>query len=121
MALRRRRPEAGLIHHSDRGVQHASGPFQRLLEAHGITCSMSRTGDCLDNAVMESFFGTLKTELDEPLPTHAAARAAVFEYIEASYRTPGEAWRFQRVQFPSGQGAEPLHPGSSLGLMEATT
>jgi transposase InsO family protein len=85
MALRRRRPQAGLIHHSDRGVQYASGPFQRLLEAHGITCSMSRKGDCLDNAVMESFFGTLKTELDEPWPTHAAARSAVFEYIEVFY------------------------------------
>ena len=74
-----------LIHHSDRGVQYASGSFQKLLHSHGIVCSMSRKGDCYDNAVMESFFGTLKTELDEPMPTRAGARVALFEYIEVFY------------------------------------
>ncbi len=77
--------DQGLVHHSDRGVQYASGMFQALLSQHGIVCSMSRKGDCYDNAVMESFFGTLKTELDEPLPTRAAARLALFEYIEVFY------------------------------------
>lgn len=74
-----------LIHHSDRGVQYASSSFRQLLEEHDIVCSMSRKGDCYDNAMIESFFGTLKTELDEPLPTRAAARLALFEYIEVFY------------------------------------
>jgi len=78
-------PGAGLIHHSDRGTQYASSSFQRLLDEHSITCSMSRKGNCWDNAMMESFFGTLKTELDEPLPTRAAARVSLFEYIEVFY------------------------------------
>lgn len=86
-AIRERRPprRGGLIHHSDRGVQYASGSFQRLLDTHGIVCSMSRKGDCYDNAMMESFFGTLKTELDDPMPTRSAARQALFEYIEVFY------------------------------------
>ncbi len=62
MAIWRRRPEAGLIHHSDRGSQYASKAFRRLLKAHGIKGSMSRKGDCWDNAVVESFFGSLKQE-----------------------------------------------------------
>lgn len=87
MALRTRDidPSTGLIHHSDRGVQYASNSFQRLLETHGIVCSMSGKGDCYDNAMMESFFGTLKAELDEPLATHAIARVKLFEYIEVFY------------------------------------
>lgn len=85
MAIETRRPNDGLIHHSDRGVQYASGSFQRLLETHGIACSMSRKGDCYDNAVIESFFGTLKTELDEPFATRASARLALFDYIEVFY------------------------------------
>jgi len=86
-ALHTRRPggDQGLIHHSDRGVQYASGSFQKLLEKHGIVCSMSRKADCYDNAMMESFFGTLKTELDEPLPDHRTARMALFDYIEVFY------------------------------------
>ena len=76
---------AALIHHSDRGSQYASGDFQQLLDDHGITCSMSRKGNCYDNAVSESFFGTLKTELDEPLPTRAIAHAELFDYIEVFY------------------------------------
>ena len=75
----------GLIHHSDRGSQYASGDFQQLLDDHGITCSMSRKGNCYDNAVSESFFGTLKTELDEPLPTRAIAHQKLFDYIEVFY------------------------------------
>jgi transposase InsO family protein len=87
MALTHRRPtcEDGLIHHSDRGSQYASESFRQLLERHHITCSMSRKGNCYDNAVMESFFGTLKTELDEPLATRAVARRELFEYIEVFY------------------------------------
>jgi putative transposase len=86
-ALQSRRPDPriGLIHHSDRGVQYASGSFQKLLNNHRIVASMSRKGNCYDNAMMESFFGTLKTELDEPMTSHAAARLALFEYIEVFY------------------------------------
>jgi putative transposase len=87
MAVRARNVDVAdaLIHHSDRGVQYASGSFQKLLADHDVVCSMSRRGDCYDNAMMESFFGTLKTELDEPLPSRAAARLALFEYIEVFY------------------------------------
>jgi transposase InsO family protein len=87
MAIRRRRSPRGLIHHSDRGVQYASEPYQATLARHGLRCSMSRRGNCLDNAPMESFFGSLKTELVHrtSFPTRAAARRALFEYIEAFY------------------------------------
>ncbi len=86
MALRRRCPQAGLLHHSDRDCQYTSADYQRLLAAHGITVSMSRTGNCYDNAAMESFFATLKTEcVDHRFPTRQAARAAIFDYIEVWY------------------------------------
>jgi len=87
MALRTRRPEPGLLHHSDRGVQYASGDYQKLLAEHGIDCSMSRKGDCWDNAVAESFFSTLKAERVHRTDyvTRSQARASVFEYIEAFY------------------------------------
>lgn len=83
MALGLRQPGAGLLHHSDRGSQYASGAYQEILDERGITCSMSRRGDCWDNAVVESFFGTLKVELlhRRPWPTRQAARLAVSEYL----------------------------------------
>jgi putative transposase len=87
MALRSRRPGAGLVHHSDRGTQYACADYRRELEARGVTVSMSRAGDCYDNAPAESFWGKLKTELVylEPFATREQARAAVFEYIEVFY------------------------------------
>jgi len=87
MAIAQRRPVRGLLHHSDRGVQYASDAYRGLLAEHGIECSMSRRGNCYDNAVMESFFGTLKTELvyHECYATHAEARTSIFEYIEVFY------------------------------------
>jgi putative transposase len=87
MARRGRQPPQGLIHHSDRSVQYASGPYRKVLGRHGIRQSMSRKGDCYDNAPMESFFGTLKTELVHrtSFPTREAARRAIFEYVEAFY------------------------------------
>ena len=87
MALEQRRPTEGLLHHSDRGVQYACEAYQSLLEERGITCSMSRTGNCYDNAAMESFFSTLKREevYQRTYATHAEARAAIFEYIEVFY------------------------------------
>jgi transposase InsO family protein len=87
MALARRNPGKGLLHHSDRGTQYACGAYQELLSEKGFTCSMSRTGNCYDNAVMESFWGTLKTELvyHEKYATREEARRSIFEYIEVFY------------------------------------
>ena len=87
MALRRRRPRAGLLHHSDRGSQYACHAYQSLLAAHGIACSMSRVGNCYDNAMKESFWSTLKREAigEHVFETIAEARATVFEYIEVFY------------------------------------
>ncbi len=87
MALWRRRPSAELLHHSDRGVQYAAAEYQALLAEHGITCSMSRTGNCWDNAVAESFFATLEWELidESDWHTHQEAKGALFEYLEIWY------------------------------------
>jgi len=88
MALGRRRPPQGLLHHSDRGSQYASADYRAALTAHGIVCSMSRRGNCWDNAVAESFFATLKVELshdDVPWLTRGQAEGEVFEYIEGFY------------------------------------
>lgn len=85
MALATRCPAAGALHHSDRGRQYASAEYRAALRAAGLTCSMSRQGDCWDNAVVESCFASLKTELGAHWPTRAAARRAVFEYIEMWY------------------------------------
>jgi len=87
MALAHRRPAEGLLHHSDRGSQYASDAYQAVLAGHGIEPSMSRAGDCWDNAVVESFFSTLKRELvhQERYADHEEARRSLFEYIEVFY------------------------------------
>jgi len=87
MALQDRQPPQGLLHHSDRGSQYASHEYQQLLAAHGIHSSMSRKGNCWDNAVAESFFATLKVELVYPSrwSTRTQARNELFEYIELFY------------------------------------
>jgi putative transposase len=87
MALGRRKVPEGLICHSDRGKQYASEEYQRVLLDNKMICSMSGVGDCYDNAVAESFWGTLKTEevYQRSYATRAAARAAIFEYIEVFY------------------------------------
>jgi putative transposase len=87
MAIWRRRPSADLLHHSDRGSQYSSEQFQQLLAEHGVVCSMSRSGNCWDNAAMESFFSTLKTERTnrKVYRTRDEARADVFDYIERFY------------------------------------
>jgi transposase InsO family protein len=86
-AVRQRRPRQAVLHHSDRGVQYACDDYQGLLARHGLQPSMSRRGNCYDNAVTESFFGTLKTELvhHERYATREAARQSLFEYIEVFY------------------------------------
>jgi putative transposase len=87
MALERRDPGKDLLHHSDRGVQYACDEYQELLDKYKITCSMSRKGNCHDNAVMESFFATLKTEqiYHDHYATREQARQAIFQYIEVFY------------------------------------
>jgi putative transposase len=87
MAIARRQPQAGLLHHSDRGVQYASDDYMYLLQSHGMEISMSGKGDCWDNACAESFWATLKTELVNHgnYATHEEARASIFEYIEVFY------------------------------------
>ena len=87
LAVWRRRPEPGVVVHSDRGRQYASGDYQGLLETHGFLCRMSRKGDCYDNAAMESFFHSLKVEQvnDCRYRTREEAKADVFEYIETYY------------------------------------
>lgn len=87
MAIDRRNPSAGLLHHSDRGVQYACEDYQTLLKANEMICSMSRKGNCWDNAPMESFFHTLKVELihHRKYETREEARRDIFEYIEIFY------------------------------------
>ena len=87
MAIARRCPDAGLLHHSDRGVQYACDDYQQLLLSQGMEVSMSGKGDCWDNAVMESFWSTLKNELvnHERYATREQARQSIFEYIEVFY------------------------------------
>jgi transposase InsO family protein len=87
MALRARQPDAGLLHHSDRGSQYAAGDYRKHLQARGITCSMSRKGNCWDNAVAESFFATLKVEFIHESTFHTRSQAVteIFEYIEVFY------------------------------------
>jgi transposase InsO family protein len=87
MALEHRKPTGELLHHSDRGRQYASDAYQRLLADHGIEPSMSRPGDCYDNAVTESFFSTVKREWTHhaSYATRAEARRSLFEYIEVFY------------------------------------
>jgi putative transposase len=84
-ALRRRCPDAGLLHHSDQGSPYASEDYQKRLAAYGITCSMSRRGDCYDNAAMESWFSSLKSELGERFESYGSAKAELFDYIEVFY------------------------------------
>ena len=87
MALAQRQPGRGLVHHSDRGTTYASGTYQDVLARHGVVCSMSRKGNCWDNAVVESFFSSLKFECGdgEPFTSRDSARRQVIEYVLSFY------------------------------------
>lgn len=85
MAAHHRQPKPGLIHHTDRGAPYASADYRERLSALGATASMSRKGNCYDNAVSESFFGTLKAELGERFESHRDAHNRLFEFIEVFY------------------------------------
>lgn len=111
MALSRRQPPRGLIHHSDRGSQYASRDYRRTLAANNVVCSMSRRGDCWDNAVAESFFSTIKIELvyETEWATRAEARTAIFEYLEVFYN--GER-RHSSLGYMSPAAFERMHEDS---------
>jgi transposase InsO family protein len=84
MALKRRCPDVGLLHHSDQGSPYASEDYQTILDAHRITCSMSRRGNCYDNAVMEAFFSSVKSELRERFDSCGEAKMKLFDYVGAA-------------------------------------
>ncbi|MDB5312545.1 MAG: family transposase [Gemmataceae bacterium] len=109
MAVLRRLPGSDLVAHSDRGTQYASDHYQRLLGSKGITCSMSRRGNCWDNAPMESFFASLKKELvhGADYATREQARASIFEYIETFYN---RVRRHSALDYQSPPGYEASQP-----------
>jgi putative transposase len=116
MALRHRRVSAGLLHHSDRGSQYVATSYQQRLMTLGIRCSMSRPGNCWDNAVVESFFATLKTEL---LPgrqylTHEQARMEIFAYLEGFYNRAAVIPRWAISALWSSNTGRLSHPAVSI-------
>src|SRR5205085_7208472 len=116
MAVQQQRPEAGLIHHSDRGVPYASYDYRAVLSAAGITASISRKADCYDNAAMESFFHTLKTELvhHRQYQTRAEAQRDIFAFIEGFYNRTRLHFR-HRIYRPDRDGAKSSLTLSFLG------
>ena len=115
MAIARQRPTPGLVHHADCGVQYAAHRYRARLRHHGMLCSMSRKGDCWDNAPMESFFATLKRELVErtEYATRDDARAHVFVYSEGFYN---QRWLHSSLGYLTPeQKAAALHPAASDG------
>lgn len=114
MALIERRPPSGLVHHSDRGSQYACRDFQNLLARHQIVCSMSRKGNCWDNAVMESFFGTLTQELLQRhhFTTRAEAQDAILDYIANFYNLHR---RHSTLDYLTPAEYETQHAGTAPG------
>ena len=110
-ALRRRRPgpDTQLLHHSDQGSPYASEDYQKVLTANGITCSMSRRGNCIDNAAMESFFSTFKFELGERFDSYADAKAKTFDYVEVFYN---QQRRHSAIGYASPADFERVHLAS---------
>jgi transposase InsO family protein len=99
MALKGRCPDAGLLHHSDQGCTYASEDYRARLERHGIACSTRRRGRCYGNAVMESWFSTVKREADERFESYAHTKEALFDYIEVFYNS-GAAIRLSARSVP---------------------
>jgi transposase InsO family protein len=116
MALRRRCPDAGLLHHSDQGSPYASEDYQDVLGAYGITCSMSRRGNCYDNAVAESWFSTFKSELGERFASYAEAKEQCFYYIEVFYN---QQRRHSTIDYLSPAEFERRHRGQPTLEMAA--
>jgi putative transposase len=125
MALKRRCPDAGLLHHSDQGCTYASEDYQRMLDANGITCSMSRRGDCYDNAVMESFFSSVKSETADRFDSCAEAKMELFDYIEVFYNqrrrhsTLGQISPAQFERRKNTEGMDPMENRPERGFPQA--
>jgi putative transposase len=124
MALKRRCPDAGL-HHSDQGSPYASEDYQRVLDAHGITCSMSRRGNCYDNAVMEAFFSSLKSELADRFESCGDAKMELFDYIEVFYNqrrrhsTLGQISPAEFERRKNEEGMDPMENRQERGFPQA--
>jgi putative transposase len=124
-ALTRRCPAAGLLHHSDQGSTYASDDYQDVLDARGILCSMSRRGNCHDNAVAESFFSTVKSELGEHFDSHGDAKAELFDYIEVFYNqrrrhsTLGQISPAEFERRRSEDGMDPMENRQERGFPQA--
>jgi len=125
MALKRRCPEIGLLHHSDQGCTYASEDYQEILDARGIVCSMSRRGNCWDNAVMESFFSTVKSELAERFDSNGEAKMELFDYIEVFYNqrrrhsTLGQISPAEFERRKNQEGMEPMQNRPERGFAQA--
>jgi transposase InsO family protein len=124
MALKRRCPEAGLLHHSDQGCMYASDDYRSRLEQRGITCSMSRRGNCYDNAVIESWFSTVKSEEGERFESYAHAKAALFDYIEVFYnqrRRHSTLSQISPAEFErrNEEGVDPMENRTGRGFPQA--
>jgi putative transposase len=127
MALKRRCPAAGLLHHSDQGCTYASEDYQRVLDAYGIMCSMSRRGDCYDNAVMEAFFSSVKSETADRFASFGEGKMELFDYIEVFYNqrrrhstlgqiSPAE---FERRAHAIKEGVDPMENRKERGFPQA--
>jgi putative transposase len=125
MALKRRGPEIGLLHHSDQGCTYASEDYQAILDARGIVCSMSRRGNCYDNAVMESFFSTVKSELADRFDTYGNAKMELFDYIEVFYNqrrrhsTLGQISPAAFERRTNEEGVDPMENRTRRGFPQA--
>ena len=125
MALKRRCPEPGLVHHSDQGCTYASDDYQRMLDANGITCSMSRRGNCYDNAVMESFVASVKSETADRFASCGEATVALFDYIEVFYNqrrrhsTLGQISPAAFERRRTDEGMEPMENRPERGFPQA--
>jgi putative transposase len=125
MALKRRCPEIGLLHHSDQGCTYASEDYQAILDARSIVCSMSRPGNCYDNAVMESLFSTVKSELAHRFDTYGDAKMELFDYIEVFYNrrrrhsTLGQISPAEFERRRNEEGVDPMENRTGLGFPQA--
>ena len=125
LAVKRRCPAAGLLHHSDQGSTYASEDYQDVLDARGIICSMSRRGNCHDNAVAESFFSTVKSELGEQFGSHGEAKAELFDYIEVFYNqrrrhsTLGQISPAEFERRRNEEGMDPMETRQERGFPQA--
>jgi putative transposase len=125
MALKRRCPDVGLLHHSDQGCTYASEDYQRMLDAHGITCSMSRRGNCYDNAVMEAFFSSVKSETADRFASCGEAKMELFDYIEVFYNqrrrhsTLGQISPAEFERRKHEEGVDPMENRPERGFPQA--